>query len=163
MAALLDTRTGRLIEYLLPEPWQRQCEIIPNHLPKFPSGACPMCAAGTPPARVVYGGRVGDSAVVHVAAGAAFEDAKPCRGPATQPRLVVRYGPPYDAEGGQWYLRYSIGPAQGHFWDVYGEDYQNDDLAILAISMAPAPPRGTPYVTFTIPLRGAQLDTKARR
>ena len=37
------------------------------------------------------------------------------------------------------FLRYSCGPKQGHFWDVYGDDYQERALAELAISQADRP------------------------
>jgi hypothetical protein len=40
----------------------------------------------------------------------------------------------------KWFLRYSQGPHQCHFWDVYGEDYQSPELALLALLQAPAPP-----------------------
>jgi hypothetical protein len=40
----------------------------------------------------------------------------------------------------RWYLRYSAGPKQGHFWDAYGEDYLSPELALLALVQAPVPP-----------------------
>ena len=39
-----------------------------------------------------------------------------------------------------WFLRYSEGPLQGHFWDIYGDDYQSPELALLALHHAPVPP-----------------------
>jgi hypothetical protein len=55
----------------------------------------------------------------------------------TQPRVVVAF----QAKG--WdepsFLRYSKGPAQGFFWDIYGDDMQTVELALVAISQAPAP------------------------
>lgn len=38
------------------------------------------------------------------------------------------------------YLRYSKGPRQGYFWDCYGEDFINFELALIALSKAPIPP-----------------------
>ena len=35
------------------------------------------------------------------------------------------------------YLRYSRGPEQGHFWDVYPDDYMNENLARKAIGLSP--------------------------
>lgn len=37
------------------------------------------------------------------------------------------------------YLRYSKGPDQGFFWDIYGDDMQTFELAVLALYKAPAP------------------------
>ncbi len=39
----------------------------------------------------------------------------------------------------RWYLRHSKGPHQGHGWDIYGDDYQSPELALLALSQAPPP------------------------
>lgn len=41
------------------------------------------------------------------------------------------------------YLRHSKGPRH-HGWDSYGDDYQNLELAIIAISEAPAPTANGP-------------------
>lgn len=38
------------------------------------------------------------------------------------------------------YLRYSKGPQQGHFWDVYGDDYLTPAIALAALLEAPPPP-----------------------
>lgn len=38
------------------------------------------------------------------------------------------------------YLRYSKGPYQHYFWDVYGDDFQSPELAFYAILHAPPPP-----------------------
>ncbi len=51
--------------------------------------------------------------------------------PDTKPKLVVRYGDSY--------LRYSAGPQQGFFWDIYPDDMFSEELAIIAVSDAPAP------------------------
>lgn len=56
----------------------------------------------------------------------------------TEPRFVVKHVPSNS------FLRHSAGPRQGHFWDSYGDDYLRDDLARLAISQAPPPPKATP-------------------
>lgn len=54
----------------------------------------------------------------------------------TRPSCVVRY------TGGEEiaFLRYSKGPKQGHFWDMYGEDYMHPHLALIALLEAPPPP-----------------------
>jgi hypothetical protein len=36
------------------------------------------------------------------------------------------------------HLRYSRGPKQGFFWDIYGEEF-SQELAIIALSQAPYP------------------------
>ena len=66
----------------------------------------------------------------------------------TRPPLQVRYdnGTEYKP-----FLRYSQGPKQGFFWDIYGEDFQTVELAIVALSKAPAPVSFAP-ITFRIPL-----------
>lgn len=38
------------------------------------------------------------------------------------------------------FLRHSKGPKQGHGWDIYGDDYQTPELALIALSNAPPPP-----------------------
>lgn len=63
----------------------------------------------------------------------------------TRPKFVIRYKP---AEA---FLRRSCGPKQGFFWDMYGDDFQTAELAVLALSQAPAPVDCRP-ITFTIPL-----------
>lgn len=66
----------------------------------------------------------------------------------TKPTVQVRFnnGTKYPPR-----LRYSQGPKQGFFWDIYGEDFHNPELAIVALSQAPAPVDVSP-ITFTIPL-----------
>lgn len=39
------------------------------------------------------------------------------------------------------YLRYSKGPGQGYFWDLYGDDFISAEYALVALCQAPAPPR----------------------
>jgi len=56
--------------------------------------------------------------------------------PETKPIVVVRYN---DGTKYPPYLRYSRGPKQGWMWDIYGDDLQNWELAVIAISQAPAP------------------------
>ena len=63
--------------------------------------------------------------------------------PDTRPSVQVCYNngaehPPY--------LRHSRGPLQGYFWDIYGDDMLNIELAILALSQAPAPVNVSPIV-----------------
>lgn len=52
----------------------------------------------------------------------------------TQPKCVVRH-----VSGA--FLRHSKGPRQGHGWDIYGDDYHNPELALIALSQAPPPPQ----------------------
>lgn len=66
----------------------------------------------------------------------------------TQPTCVVRYY--YADQEDHSFLRYSNGPLQGYFWDVYGDDFHSPELALLAISQAPAPTR----VGSVIPTHG---------
>lgn len=89
-----ELNVSRLVGYLLPEPWQRRCKIIPDYMPPFPSGN-------------------------------------------TRPTCVVCWE--RDEERGHLYLRYSKGPLQGFGWDVYGDDMQEVELAIIALSNAPHP------------------------
>lgn len=49
-----------------------------------------------------------------------------------QPRCVVTCNGSF--------LRYSRGPRQGHFWDIYGDDYNTPELALIALLEAPIPP-----------------------
>lgn len=53
--------------------------------------------------------------------------------PILPPRCVVRH-----VSGS--FLRHSKGPRQGHGWDMYGDDYQTPELALLALAIAPPPP-----------------------
>lgn len=66
--------------------------------------------------------------------------------PGSKPMCVVRY------TGGEeeGFLRYSLGPRQGHFWDIYGEDYLSPELALIALLQAPPPPVRYSMV-FTLP------------
>lgn len=50
----------------------------------------------------------------------------------TRPKCVVRCG--------ESFLRYSVGPQQGYFWDGYGDDFHTPELALLALREAPIPP-----------------------
>jgi hypothetical protein len=56
----------------------------------------------------------------------------PFPSPDTQPTLVIRYG--------ESFLRYSKGPRQGFFWDMYGDDFYTAELALVALLQAPVPP-----------------------
>ena len=56
----------------------------------------------------------------------------------TKPTCVVAIRDTYDDHYS--FLRHSIGPRQGHFWDIYGDDYFNPSLALLALMSAPVPP-----------------------
>lgn len=48
------------------------------------------------------------------------------------PRCVVKYG--------QMFLRWSCGPIQGYFWDIYGDDFKHAEWALLGLMDAPVPP-----------------------
>jgi hypothetical protein len=65
----------------------------------------------------------------------------------TRPTCQVRYV--YE-DGTATFLRYSRGPAQGYFWDIYGEDMHSPELSLIAISNSPAPP----HVKVVIPTHG---------
>jgi hypothetical protein len=63
--------------------------------------------------------------------------------------IVPKYMPPHPRSDtkpicavrcGDSFLRYSVGPGQGYFWDMYGEDFINPSLALLALCQAPPPP-----------------------
>ncbi len=59
----------------------------------------------------------------------------------TKPECQVRFSSTeHEGAPGEWFLRYSRGPLQGHFWDCYGEDYHNPALALIALLQAPPPP-----------------------
>jgi len=53
-------------------------------------------------------------------------------GQKTRPICVVRVG--------ELFLRHSVGPRQGFRWDIYGDDFQSPELALLALMQAPVPP-----------------------
>lgn len=67
----------------------------------------------------------------------------------TRPTVQVRFN-----NGSEYppFLRHSCGPKQGFFWDIYGDDMQTVELAVLALSQAPAP-RYVGSVTFCAPRR----------
>lgn len=52
----------------------------------------------------------------------------------TKPKAVVVYKNTKHCGDRIVMLRYSCGPKQGHFWDVYGDDYLTEELAIEAIN-----------------------------
>lgn len=61
----------------------------------------------------------------------------------TKPTCIVRIQKPEESHiphNDHLYLRYSKGPAQGFFWDIYGEDFQTPELAFRALLEAPVPP-----------------------
>lgn len=72
----------------------------------------------------------------------------------TRPKVIVRHnnGTEYPA-----FLRHSCGPAQGFFWDIYGDDMQNPELAIIALSHAPYPRSVAPMI-FHLPLNRPQTS-----
>lgn len=60
------------------------------------------------------------------------------KGPREPKRTVIRHVP------SRSFLRHSCGPRQGHFWDCYGDDYLDENLALLSVMQAPPPPRAAP-------------------
>lgn len=77
--------------------------------------------------------------------------------------IIPDYMPPYPHKDtrptvqircGEWFVRHSKGPWQSYFWDMYGDDFITPELALAVLPRLPEPPRGKPYVEFTIPLAG---------
>ena len=61
----------------------------------------------------------------------------------TKPTCVVRWCDPRKPEverDDYRYLRYSNGPLQGTFWDVYGDDFHTPELALVMLSRSQPPP-----------------------
>lgn len=56
----------------------------------------------------------------------------PCPSADTLPKCVVKLGGSF--------LRHSAGPSQGHFWDLYGDDYHSPEMALLALIESEPPP-----------------------
>jgi hypothetical protein len=70
----------------------------------------------------------------------------PFPGNDTRPTCVICYEyrncePDAHPTSKQTFLRYSKGPAQGYFWDNYGDDFHRPELALVALSQAAPPPR----------------------
>jgi len=70
-------------------------------------------------------------------------------GKDTRPSVAVKYN---DDSEYPPFLRYSKGPKQGFFWDVYGDDMLSVELAIVALSKAPYP-RYVGPITFKLDLK----------
>lgn len=70
----------------------------------------------------------------------------PFSGENHRPMKVVIYYPKFDS-----FLRYSRGPKQGYFWDVYGDDFMTVGLALLALRETNKPV-GKPYLEFVLPI-----------
>jgi hypothetical protein len=85
--------------------------------------------------------------------------------------IIPAYVPPYPRPGDKptcvvhykdAFLRYSCGPAQGFFWDCYGDDFLNVALALRAILECPIPPeRGGEAFVFRIDLPLPQSEARA--
>lgn len=93
----------KLIGTIADQTWMRQCEIVPDYMPPFPTAD-------------------------------------------TKPTCVVRWRDPRgsksdDPEHRYTYLRYSQGPRQGTFWDIYGDDFHSPELALVMLSQS-QPPSG---------------------
>ncbi len=54
-----------------------------------------------------------------------------------RPKLVVFF----EFDDHKVFLRHSKGPRQHFFWDIYGDDLQKMELALIALSQAPMPQR----------------------
>lgn len=76
----------------------------------------------------------------------------------TRPIVAIRYE---DGTEHPPFLRYSKGPKQGFFWDLYGEDFQSEALALIAINHAPHP-RNVGPITFMVPLSPIESIDDAR-
>ncbi len=72
----------------------------------------------------------------------------------TRPTVQIRFNSGSDYPP---FLRYSRGPLQCYFWDVYGEDFHSIEVALVALSRAPAP-RSVDPITFRIPMPKASKD-----
>lgn len=77
---------------------------------------------------------------------------KPTSAPYCVARVRIHSTQPNTEEDSYSYLRYSKGPVQGFFWDSYGDDLQSFEIAVIALSQAPAPFYCGPMV-FKIPLK----------
>lgn len=66
----------------------------------------------------------------------------------TRPIFVVRFN---DGTEHPPFLRHSRGPKQGFGWDIYGDNLQSAELAVIALSQAPAPVNVGP-ITFSFKL-----------
>jgi len=71
----------------------------------------------------------------------------------TRPSLVVRF----EFDDHTVFLRHSNGPRQGFFWDIYGDDFKEMGLALIALSEARMPQRA--MCRFKIPLTPAEEST----
>jgi hypothetical protein len=67
----------------------------------------------------------------------------------TRPSVAIRFN---NQKEYLPYLRYSKGPIQGYFWDIYGDDFLEVELAIVALSKASAPIDVSP-ITFKFDLQ----------
>lgn len=74
----------------------------------------------------------------------------PFPGKDTRPTCVIRYAP------FNCFLRHSRGPRQCFFWDIYGDDMQSVEVAVIALAGAPAPVGCSP-ITFTIPYKSDKV------
>ena len=103
-----------LVKHLLNEPWHRNCTVIPDYMPPYPSEK-------------------------------------------TRPTLQIRFS--FGPDDDRVFLRYSHGPKQGFLWDIYGDDFQSMELALLALSRAPTPQRAC--MTFNLKLADAEKPGEA--
>ena len=72
-----------------------------------------------------------------------------------RPKLVICF----EFEDQKVFLRHSNGPRQGFDWDCYGDDFQQMELALIALSQAPLPPRAS--MTFNFALDPVKESTDA--
>lgn len=69
--------------------------------------------------------------------------------PETRPSVQIKF---HDGTDYPPFLRHSKGPKQGYFWDNYGDDMHNIELAVFALSQAPAP-RNVGPIVLSMPLK----------
>ena len=67
-------------------------------------------------------------------------------------RWMVRFG--------YWFLRQSHGPETGTFWDSYGDDFQSEAWAVIAVSNAPTPRSLQSRAAIDAATRTAEGDAK---
>lgn len=48
-----------------------------------------------------------------------------------------------------YYLRHSAGPGLNQFWDTYGDNYMEPELALVALVKAPPPPKDANTIPLT--------------
>ena len=86
----------------------------------------------------------------------------------TEAEIISGYRPPFGKDTltrvvvrcGEWWLRHSKGPRTGTFWDIYGDDFLNVDIARAELAKAPPVPEGKPYREYVISLGAVEERTE---